>query len=326
MSRIGNREAGRAAFREREPPRRGEPLWIGERFPRGFASLQVESEIPRRVAVQLLHRAAHAVRRDRHEELPLRVPETLLDRRLQRRRFRREPHRRGRVARPRRERGDRPRLAAHRRVHERTRPVARKREFGSLVIARRLKKASLQPHRERARAGEDAAIPSRLPRLIVPHERGQVIRRERRVTVHVGELQHRVGDPADVRARSVQAATVLRTQPKRGVVPQRRAVTQPAPFANVVAKRTTDRVVPSRPADVRQKLRDDPPVRRVAQMLAIRPPAEIIRPLNVRVRTREARRVLQEERLRRRVRNGVRVALVVRRVERPHVVRKRRVQ
>ena len=48
----------------------------------------------------------------------------------------------------------------------------------------------------------------------------------------------------------------------------------------------------------------------MAQVLAIRPPAEVVRPLNIRVGTGEARRVLQEKRRRRRVRNGVRVALV----------------
>lgn len=81
-------------------------------------------------------------------------------------------------------------------------------------------------------------------------------------------------------------------KPKNRVVIQVFWIGQPASFVKVVARRTINRVVLSRPRHVGQKFRDDEAVGCQLDVLAIRPPAEIVNFLNVLIRALKERNVV----------------------------------
>ena len=78
-----------------------------------------------------------------------------------------------------------------------------------------------------------------------------------------------------------------------------------------MARRTTDRVVLARPADLREKLGDDKAVGRFLYVLSICPPPEIVNLVDILVRAVEQGDVLLQERLGRIVRDMVYMPLLV---------------
>ena len=95
---------------------------------------------------------------------------------------------------------------------------------------------------------------------------------------------------------------------------------QPASFAEVVSRGAHDRVVHAAPADLRQELRHAPAaLLALAQVLAVGPPAEVVRPLDLTIGAREERHVVREELFRHHVGKSVRRSLLVAGVEAAHV-------
>ena len=132
--------------------------------------------------------------------------------------------------------------------------------------------------------------------------------REVEVARHLRALPCAPCRPVGVGARS---ADVPFREHVRDVAVHVGPVAQPAALAHVVAEGTRDRVVRARPADVRQELAHRPAaVLRAAQVLAVRPPAEVVRPLDVLVGTLEERDLAPDRPQRRLVGKRVRVDLV----------------
>ena len=67
-------------------------------------------------------------------------------------------------------------------------------------------------------------------------------------------------------------------EPEDGIVVEILRVSQPSALVEVVPGRAADRVVLGRPRHLRQELRDDVAVGRLLDVLAVGPPAEVVRP------------------------------------------------
>jgi len=74
-------------------------------------------------------------------------------------------------------------------------------------------------------------------------------------------------------------------KPESGIVVQILRIMEPAPFIQVMTGGATDGIVFPCPPDRRQEFIDDKPRGCLFDVFPVRPPAEIVRPLDVFVRT-----------------------------------------
>ena len=126
--------------------------------------------------------------------------------------------------------------------------------------------------------------------------------------------------------RGPEAVTAWRSafaKPEYGVVVQILFLADPPSLAEVVAGWATDRVVLAAPADFGEKLGDYEPIWGLLDMLAERPPTEVIDLLDVLIRTLESRHVVNHPVRRGFVRDGLSEMGVVLTVERFDIVPQR---
>src|SRR5581483_6415970 len=84
---------------------------------------------------------------------------------------------------------------------------------------------------------------------------------------------------------------MITAQPEADVVVEERLIAEPAAFGDVKARGAADRVVTAGVANGREEFRDDKTVRSFDQVLAKRPPPEIIHLLHLAVRAFEERNI-----------------------------------
>ena len=107
--------------------------------------------------------------------------------------------------------------------------------------------------------------------------------------------------------------------PETNVIIQEAAFPQPAALAHMVGRGAGDGVVFPGPAHIRVELGEHKALGRALHMLAIHPPAEIIRPLDFRVGNGDARGPGQQPILRRRVGHRLHHVFLIRAVKGLHI-------
>ena len=155
--------------------------------------------------------------------------------------------------------------------------------------------------------------PRPLPALVVLDQVVQQVDQERLVPPNLVHGQHRVGRPEAVRPHPAALA-----EPEDGVVAEDFSIVQPSALVEMMPGGAVDRVVLAAPRDVGQELGDHEPVGRGLDVLAVRPPAEVIRQPCVFVGAVQQRDLAAKERQRLGV-GDVGVALGVTGVELLHV-------
>ena len=284
------------------------------------------AEVPRRVAVQFAHRPRVAVVGTRREEAHVGIPAFFRQCATDALRLRLEFVGERLPPRPAGDGSDVLRLAPHRRVHERLPSAAAERELRSLVVVYGKEPAlAVAAHASLAggRTRNDHALEALLPARVVPDGGIQQFDGQFVEPARLRKLARPREEPARIRP-AVLGPFV--GEPETRVVGEILRIAQPAAFAEVVPGRAHDRVVYAAPRHLREELRHAPSAVAPAQMLAVRPPAEVVRSFDVLVRAGKARHVAEHEILGCRVGNRVRVQLFVRRVEPAHILRKKRLR
>src|ERR1017187_6482696 len=110
-----------------------------------------------------------------------------------------------------------------------------------------------------------------LPLLVVRQELGQQVLDLPAVARREITVPQRVGNPEAVAAYAAALA-----QPEDGIVVEVAGVAEPAPFVVMESGGAVNGVTLPRPRHIRQKLRDDESVGRLPEVLAVRPPAEVV--------------------------------------------------
>ena len=285
MSVVRDSESRRAPLGEAESERRGETLFAFHLRPGVAEARERHAEVPRRIAVQLAHRAAGAVRAHGREERQLRIPELFPDSPPKGFRLARKACGDVGALRESRDFGDGLRLAVHRAVKERTVSVASERVFASLaVVDGREHALPVSAHRERLALGAGAVDNRlRLPRFVQRDNRVEKFDRGGRIARDAHDIDERRANPGAV----LHAVRAVRPEPEPRVVRRDGRVVHPPRLAQVVPRRADDRVVLSRPGDVGKELRDDPALGRLHAVAAEGAPAELVRAVDVRVRAFE---------------------------------------
>ena len=285
MPVVRDPESRRAPLGEAESERRGETLFAFHLRPGVAEARERHAEVPRRVAVQLAHHAAGAVRAHGREERQLRIPELFPDSPPKGFRLARKACGDVGALREARDFGDGLRLAVHRAVEERTVSVASERVFASLaVVDGREHALPVSAHRERLAIGAGAVDNRlRLPRFVQRDNRVEKFDRGGRIARDAHDIDERRAKPGAV----LHAVRAVRPEPESRIVRRDGRVVHPPRLAQVVSSGTDYGVVLPRPSDLRQKLRDDPALGRLHAVAAEGAPAELVRAVDVRVRAFE---------------------------------------